>query len=141
MKIVRRARWFQDTLLKCLKPSCWVSFLWWWKGRRSCHQGSLPPGSETCENNCKTITEIQFYRCSPSIQQKLCSLINSRLKAIRWNLFWCTFCNFRKGKIPTWINLSILSFDAGEMTGGMSVLASWPAPTYGKLFYKFQGYS
>ena len=60
MKIVRRARWFQDTLLKCLKPSCWVSFLWWWKGRRSCHQGSLPPGSETCENNFKTNTKLIF---------------------------------------------------------------------------------
>ena len=53
-KTVRTGRWFQGMLLNCRKPSCWVSFLWWWMGRRSCRRGSLPPGAETHENNCKT---------------------------------------------------------------------------------------
>ena len=38
--------------------------------------------------------------------------------------------NRKRERISTWISPSILAFDAGEMTGGISVLASWPGPTW-----------
>ena len=77
--------------------------------------------------------EMNSNRCSPSVQQQLCSLIHSWLKATRsTKQFWICWQSqdfFNYLKIPTWINLSILAFEAGEITGGMSVLASWPGPT------------